>query len=107
MALLMKKSKLRCLSDDDFVSDLYSISDRYGFLHPKQMLKFGVYVTVALTVSDFLEILSFALLQMTDSFYTRDTIDFAADRENDILDILSEDDEELDYPEYDDIPTHF
>jgi hypothetical protein len=62
MAHSIHKNRLRHLSDDEFTAFLYRLSDSYGFLQPHQMLEFGVVVTSPLTVTDFLEFFSFALL---------------------------------------------
>jgi hypothetical protein len=60
---LLLRNKLRILSDDEFVSTLYHQSDSLGFLQPHHMSKFGVVVAVPLTVSEFLDFLSFTLLE--------------------------------------------
>jgi hypothetical protein len=43
------------------------------------------------------------------TFYAEDTIDFEHDREQEIYDLILEgqEDEEIDYPEYDDVPVAF
>jgi hypothetical protein len=43
------------------------------------------------------------------TFYPEDTIDFEHDREQEIYDLILEgqEDEEIEYPEYDDAPASF
>lgn len=43
----------------------------------------------------------------TPLFLSEDQIDFESDKQQEIYDLIQEDDEEVDYPEYDDIPSTF
>jgi hypothetical protein len=64
MDLLILKKKLKELSFDNFESELYQISDDYGFLSPDQMLILGVDVPVFLFVSDFLDLFIYTKLKL-------------------------------------------
>lgn len=64
MDLLILERKLKELSFEDFESELYQISDEYGFLSPDQMLILGVDVPVFLFVPDFLDLFIYTRLKL-------------------------------------------